>query len=133
MADKETRKVRSKNMTDMYFLSWRRRFLSNFLRSVRIFLGTLLVVVIVFFLLSGVINQVKTGQTLVDYSLQTGKKIGVFFESLFTSESPFKITEDGIYFKDANVPNESAIDGSKLPDIDDTKENVEEAIKDTTN
>lgn len=87
----------------------RSKFFSNF----RKITGTILAVLFVLFLLSGAINQVKTGQTLVDYSLNVGKVIGGYLEGLFTGNSPLKITEDGVYFKDADIPSESAIEGPK--------------------
>ena len=79
-------------------------------------LGTLIVVLVVFFLLSGAINQVKTGETLAEYATDIGKSLGDMFSKLPNGAGPFK-WDDGIYFKNANVPNESAIDKDKLPDV----------------
>lgn len=78
-------------------------------KTLRETIGTLLVLLIIFFLLSGAINQVKTGETFVNYSLRTGKKISVFFKNLVSKEGPLKITKDGVYFKDAEIPQDSAL------------------------
>lgn len=109
MAD--NKEVKKKNgYANMYMMSYRRRAFYSIMRTIRVVLGTGLVVLIIYFLLSGVINQVKTGETLVDYALGIGQDIGDFLESMFTDESPLKVTEDGIYFKDADVPDESALE-----------------------
>lgn len=92
---------------NMYMHPYRHRFL----RWLRRFVGTLLALFLVFMALSGAINQVKTGESIIDHTLGVSKKIGNFLESLFKNDSPLKITEDGIYFKDADVPDESALDG----------------------
>lgn len=76
---------------------------------------------LVFFLLSGGINQVKTGETLVEYSLDVGENISNFFKSLTKGTSPFKFTSDGVYFKDAEVPTNGVFDGKEGLINDDSK------------
>lgn len=105
MADKDPKK---KNQ-NLFFMSYKRRMAYGFFRSVRKIIGLGLACLFIFFLLSGAINQVKTGETIIDYAIDIGHNIGNFFESLFTKDSPLKVTEDGVYFKDANVPENSAL------------------------
>lgn len=73
-------------------------------------IGIIIAIALAFFLLSGGINQVKTGETLVEYALDCGERISDFFASLLDGTSPFKFTKDGVYFKDAEVPEEGALD-----------------------
>lgn len=82
----------------------------KFMRGLRKFVGTLVVLGIIFLLLSGAINQVKTGESILKYILNVGQNLGTKFESLFTEDSPLKVTEDGVYFKDADVPDNGALD-----------------------
>ena len=82
-------------------------------------IGLAIAFALAFLLLSGVVNQVKTGQTLVNYALEVGTEISEFFGSLLNNTSPFKFTKDGIYFKDAEVPDEGLFE-------DKTKDRVKE-------
>lgn len=107
----EKEKKRSRGYADMMFVSYKRRMFYGFMRTVRNILGIALVCLFGWFLISGGINQAKTGQNLVDYALVTGQKVGNFFKSLFTNDSPLKVNEDGIYLKDANVPKDAALPG----------------------
>lgn len=68
-----------------------------------------------FLLLSGSINQVKTGQNIIDYILSIGKKIGAWLEILPTNEGPIEINENGIYLKDKakDVPKEGLFEEVK--------------------
>jgi hypothetical protein len=82
--------------------------------------GILVAAGLAFFLLSGGINQVRTGETLVEYALDIGHNISEFLNSLTDGTSPFKFTDDGVYFKDADVPENGALDGKEdLIDGDD--------------
>lgn len=92
-------------------------------------IGIIIAVALAFFLLSGGINQVKTGQTLVEYALDIGENISHFFESLLHGTSPFKFTNDGVYFKDADVPEDGLFDGQEGA-IDDGKDSKLDEWKD---
>lgn len=100
-----------------------------FLIVIRI-LGIIIALSLAFFLLSGGINQVKTGKTLVEIALDIGENISHFFGSLLNGTSPFKFTDDGVYFKDADVPEsglfdgqDGVIDGGKDNKLDEWKDN----------
>lgn len=127
MADKNDQQPKRKraSMTQMYMMSYQRSLLFRFLHFVRVIIGTALVVFIIWFCLSGGINYVKTGETFVEYALDIGKNVGNFFESLFTDESPLKYTEDGVYFKDADVPDGSAVDKDDLPGQEELQKGLE--------
>lgn len=84
-------------------------------------IGILICLIAVLFLLSGGINQVKTGESLAEYALDIGEDISEFFMSLADGTGPFKFTEDGIYFKDAEVPENGALDGNENLIDDDSK------------
>lgn len=76
---------------------------------------------IIFFLLSGGINQVKTGQSMANYFLMWGHRAADFMDSLaHGTNDTFVVTEDGIYFKDSvgDVPEDSALDSidDDIPD-----------------
>lgn len=86
------------------------------LRSIWKLIGSLVALFIIYLLLSGVINQVKTGENLLNYSLDIGKKISHFFNGLLEGDSPLKITKDGIYFEDVTPPAEGAF--GNLPPLD---------------
>lgn len=113
---KEMKKQRASGANSLYMLSAKRRLFFQSLKCVRKILGTIVVIAIIFFLLSGVINQVKTGETLVEYVIDVGKSLGEVFSGFPEGSGPFK-WEDGIYFKNADVPDESAIDKDKLPEV----------------
>ena len=72
-------------------------------------LGAIIAGLVVVFLLSGAINQVATGQTIAQYAVNIGKNLGIAFQELFTNNGEIRATEEGIYFKNANPPEESAL------------------------
>lgn len=86
------------------------------LRNLRKIIGTIFACFLIYLLLSGTINQVKTGQNLLNYSLDIGKKIAYMLNKIHEGDGPLKITEDGVYFNDANPPSEGAL--GDLPTID---------------
>ena len=75
--------------------------------------GLIIAIALGFFLLSGGINQVKTGQTLVEYALDSGQWLSDLFNHSAEGNGPLKITEDGIYFQDATPPEEGLLDGQE--------------------
>lgn len=91
-------------------------------RFIRWIIGVLICGLLIFALLSGVINQVRTGESMFNFFMNQGHAIGEWVHDLFTDDSNLKLTEDGIYFKDANPPSDGA-----LPKVD---EEGREAIKD---
>lgn len=115
MAEQNEPKRKRSSMTSMYMRMYQRSLLFRFLHFIRVILGTGIVVFLIWFCLSGGINYVKTGETFVEYALDIGHNVGYFLESLFTEDSPLKYTEDGVYFKDADVPEGSAVDKEDLP------------------
>lgn len=87
--------------------------LGIFLTIMRL-IGLLVAGFVLFFLLSGGINQVKTGQSLVNYTLMWGHRVsGMIDDLVHGTNETFIITEDGIYFRDSvgDVPENSALDG----------------------
>lgn len=125
MAEEREKKRKSRSMMSFYFASQMRRTFYGFMRGVRSVLGIIVIVILIYLLLSGAINQVKTGETMVNYFLHIGQNLGETLESLFTSDSPFKITEDGIYFQDAEIPDNGALDDSIFdkPQVEDKEYN----------
>ena len=120
--EREPRKVRRGSGFGRYtwsliFLPIKRAFVFGVLRII----GLIILSSLTMFLLSGGINQVKTGQTLVEYALDIGHNISGFLNSLLDGTSPFKFTDDGVYFKDADVPEEGALDEHKDIIDDDSK------------
>lgn len=85
--------------------------LKRFLHKIRPIVATALAAVLCFWLLSGGINYIKTGQNIVDWTVYHGKKFGNWLASLIDPDTtPFKIEDGGVYFDDADVPDEGAID-----------------------
>lgn len=78
-------------------------------RGVRNVLSLALAIFLVWFLISGGINQRKTGENLAQYGMNGGKEISNFFSGLFSNDSPLKVTEDGVYLNDADVPDNGAV------------------------
>lgn len=108
------------------------------LKKLRNVIGTIIAIFGVLFLLSGGINQVRTGETLAQYAMDIGKSIGDVLKKLPNGNGPVKVNENGIYFNNADVPEESAIDGNKLPvpssdDINNTTQKISDATTDIVN
>lgn len=105
-------------------------------RFLRWAIGIIICGGLVFLLLSGAINQVKTGENMLSYVMNIGHCIGDGLESLFTDDSPLKANEDGVYFKDASVPDKGAldniIDNSNNSD-DKNKDDDEQEVTEATN
>ena len=90
--EREPRKVRRGSGFGRYtwsliFLPIKRAFVFGVLRII----GLIILASLTMFLLSGGINQVKTGQTLVEYALDIGHNISGFLNSLLDGTSPFKL------------------------------------------
>lgn len=112
--EKESKKVRRGNRFGRYAYNYmmfpiRRAIIVGIFRII----GLIILLALVLFLLSGGINQVLTGQTLIEYSLDIGEDVSDFLHSLTDGTSPFKFTKYGIYFKDADVPEKGALDGNE--------------------
>lgn len=108
----------------------------GFLVGLRKFVGSIICILIVIFLLSGGINYVKTGESLVKYALHIGKNIGETLKSIPEGGGPFKFTEDGVYFKDADVPEGSALEGldEKVNDkLEESKPDIVDQIDNNDN
>lgn len=65
--------------------------------------------VIGYFLLSGIINQRKTGESLANYATKIGKNISKILYSIKEGNGPIKIDKNGVYFKDAIIPKDGAV------------------------
>lgn len=77
-------------------------------KSLRNVLVMAILAIAIFLLLSGAINQVKTGQNIVQYITHLGREIS--YRIIPGEDSKLKVTEDGIYLKDAEVPQEGLFD-----------------------
>lgn len=104
-------------------------------RFLRWAIGIIICGGLVFLLLSGAINQVKTGENMLSYFMNIGHHIGDGLESLFTDDSPLKANEDGVYFKDASVPDKGALNNIADNDSnsDDKNKDDEQEVTEATN
>lgn len=138
MADKDKKKeqkrVNRRSMGSMYMQGEFHRLVFSIFRGIRNVLGIILCILLLWFLLSGSINQVKTGESLAQYATRWGKYISIELESIRDGNGFVKITKDGVYLKGKTPPNKSAVDIDKLPSIPDTeiinKNSSKEANKD---
>lgn len=107
----------------------------SFLVGLRKFIGTGICILITLFLLSGGINYVKTGESLLNYALHIGRNIGETLKSIPEGGGPFKFTKDGVYFKDADIPENSALEGldEKMQDKLEESKPKEENKEDNNN
>lgn len=116
MAIVDKKEARKNKLSGRGYVSRRGGWFLSSLRGVRKILGTIIVVLLIFFLLSGAINQVKTGETFAEYAMDIGQSLAGVFKA-FPEGNGFLKWEDGIYFKNADVPDHSAVDKEDLPDV----------------
>ena len=104
--DKEPRKVRRSSFgrrMGMYYISPIR---IGIFRTIRGFIGLIICLVLGVFLLSGGVNQGKTVRNLADRVVYAGHAIGGFFSDMWNGDGPISVSSEGIYFADAEVPDE---------------------------
>lgn len=135
--NKEPKPKRSRGYGPIQYASTQIRsgFVMGVYSIVRWVFGLFIIGLIIFFLLSGVINQRKTGESVIQYALGTGERIGDFFYSLTNKSSPLKLTEEGVYFKEAD-PGANPLEGIEIDEVDrleewvdDRKETLDEATE----
>lgn len=80
----------------------------SLVRGVLKLFGLLVGLGLLLLLLSGVINQAKTGETLVQYTMNVGYRVSEFIDSIMQGGGPLKF-DGGIYFKDANPPDDGVL------------------------
>lgn len=90
-----------------YFMNpWRIR-LMHFIRAA---IGIIICVIVAYLLLSGIVNQRLVVESLAEKSLEAGHDIEDFLNSLMTDDSPLNIGPDGVYFKDADIPQDNPLE-----------------------
>lgn len=103
----------------------RRAFLFPIQRTVMLMIlrgiGLILTLLIVWFLLSGQVNQVEMVKSLGLVIQDVGRGVSKTFEQIANGEwdGPIKFTEDGVYLKDAEVPDGPPQGLQEAPEGDD--------------
>lgn len=82
-----------------YRLMKQRKMQYSIMKHVGEFFGIVLAILFVLFLMSGIINQRRTGETLVNYALDIGKRVSVVLHSIYEGDGPVDVNEDGVYLK----------------------------------
>ena len=77
--------------------------------------------VITYFLLSGIVNQAKTGESLANWATRGGKRISEVLYSIKEGNGPVKLNKNGVYLKNANVPSSSAVKPTTPAKVDMAK------------
>lgn len=99
-------------------------------RTVRKVIAYILLFCLIVWFLSGSINQVKTGQSIANWSIEKGTEVGQWLYELFTGKGPLEMTDDGIYLKDGAISgddkNSSNNEESNKEDTSKSNEEKEE-------
>jgi hypothetical protein len=114
MADEREPKRKRPGMVSMYMRSFRSRAFFRVTRTLRWIFGILLTAALVWFLISGGINQVKTGENFVEYAEGIGQRVSVEIYNLFSGDSPLVINENGVYRRGVTPPK----NGESIPGAD---------------
>lgn len=94
------------------------RFFGGILRNVWKIFTVFLIIFAIIFLTSGKINQREAVQNTADYFVRIGKEIGDFIITQLEGNGIFKINENGVYQKDAEVTNDAPnTQNLEVPDI----------------
>ena len=108
--DKKDEKVKQRrnpyNLFSLMKKQQNNRISRGLLNLVRTFIVLVIVFCLIWFITSGVINQRETGQKFVDWSLDKAKKIGTLLKDIITGDGPVKLTKDGVYRKDVDIPKD---------------------------
>lgn len=97
---KDKTKVKRKKVStfDMLRRQNKMRSATNLSKDIRNFSGFLVGALIVWFIMSGIINQVETGENIIDFAFRTGERISDFLLGLISGEF-LDFRKDGIYLK----------------------------------